>query len=105
MQQLILKLPDSLAEQLAVKAAAEQKTIEQLALERLCYAFKPDRGDLARRYEQFVKSRGLHYQFKAEEEAMQIEPYSDEELEQVAAKLGAAGPLSEVIIEERRQGY
>jgi hypothetical protein len=37
-----------------------------------------------------------------EEEKRRYQPMPEDQLEELAAKLGAAGPLSEVIIEERK---
>jgi plasmid stability protein len=81
MVQLTLKVPEQVAEQLARRAAKENKSVEQVAVERLSTALAFD------------------------EARKQYEPLSDEELLRLAEKAGAAGPLSEVIIAERKQGY
>jgi hypothetical protein len=100
MAQLILEISDALAGQLERMAAAQQKSAEQLAVEQLESAVAPAGGTLEERYERFFKESGLFVEVP-EEVKRRYQPMSEEELDKLAAKLGAAGPLSEVIIEER----
>jgi hypothetical protein len=100
MAQLVLEISDKLAEQLERLAAEQQKTPQQLALERLESAMAPPAMTLEERYERFFEESGLFVQVP-EEVKQQYQPMSEEELQKLAAKLGAAGPLSDVIIEER----
>jgi len=100
MSQVTINLPNALQAQLEQQAASEQKSLEQVVLERLgaVPAVEPD--PLKERYEEFVRTSGLFY-IPTEEEKRQYTPVSEERLRELAAKLGKAGPLSEVIIEDR----
>ena len=101
MAQLILEISDALAEQLERMAAEQQKTAQQLAVEQLESAVAPAGMTLEERYERFFKESGLFVQVP-EEVKRRYKPMSEEELQKLAAKLGEAGPLSELIIEERK---
>jgi DnaJ-domain-containing protein 1 len=101
MTQLILGISDTLAEQLERMAAEQQKSREQLAVEQLESAVTPPVETLEERYERFFKESGLFVQV-SEAVKRRYQPMSEEELQKLAAKLGAAGPLSEVIVEERK---
>jgi hypothetical protein len=98
MTQLTLQLPDTLAERLAQVAAREKKSIEQVALELLAEE-RPVESPEAR-YQRLLDESGLFVKI-SEEEKRRYQPVSDERLKELGDKLGAAGPLSEVIIEER----
>jgi hypothetical protein len=99
-QQLTLEVPDPLAQQLARLAAEQQKTVEQVALEKLASVLATFEEDLEERYERFFQESGLFVEGSTEE-ANQNPPVSEERLRELATKLGKAGPLSEVILEER----
>lgn len=98
MPHLTLDIPEALAERLENLAAKENKSVAEVAVERLATVI-PE-GGLAERYKRFVAESGL---FTPAPEAARTgrRLLTDAELARLAAKLGAAGPLSEVIIEER----
>jgi len=100
MPQLTLEMPDALAQWLARQAAEQKKSMEQVALEQLASARERFQESLAKKYERFIKESGLFVQV-SEEEKKRYRPVPEDELRRLADKLGAAGPLSEVIIEER----
>jgi hypothetical protein len=100
MPHLTLDIPEAIAEKLERLAGEQQESVEQVAVERLAVALEPSDENLAERYERFFRESGLFYQ-PTEEEKRRYQPLSEEELEVLARKLGEAGPLSEVIIEER----
>jgi hypothetical protein len=100
MPQLLLKLTDELTERLGRLAAAQKKTLQQVILDQLALLPEPPEEDLKERYEQFIKESGLFREF-TEEEKQRYQAVSEERLQELAEKLGAAGPLSEVIIDER----
>jgi hypothetical protein len=100
MLQLTLEVPDPLAQRLARRAAELKKSVEEVALELLASADQSPRDNLDPRYQQFLDESGLFVKF-SEEEKRRYQPVSEERLKELADKIGAAGPLSEVIIEER----
>jgi hypothetical protein len=100
MLHLTLEVPDSLAQQLARLAAEQKKSVEQVALEQLTSVIESAAETLEEPYERFFRESGLFVEAPAEHERPDP-PLSEEHLKELAAKLGAAGPLSEVIIEER----
>jgi hypothetical protein len=100
MRQLNLEVPDSLAQRLAQWAAKQKKSVEQMALELLASADEPSNHSLDARYQHFLDESGLFVKV-TEEEKKRYQPASEERLKELADKLGAAGPLSQVIIEER----
>lgn len=100
MQQLTIEIPELLAQRLAWLAAEQQKSVEQVALERLASLVEVPAENLQEQYARFFKESGLFIE-APEEEQRRYQPASAERLKELAAKLGAAGPLSEVIIEER----
>jgi len=100
MLQLTIEIPETLAQRLAWLATEQRKSVEQVALERLASLLEPPAEALKERYDRFFKESGLFVE-ASEEEKRQCQPASEERLKELAAKLGAAGPLSEVIIEER----
>jgi len=102
MRQLTIEIPDVLAQRLAWLAAEQKKSVEQVALERLASLLEPPTENLQEQYERFFKESGLFIEVP-EEEKRRYQPVSEERLRELAAKLGAAGPLSEVIIEERER--
>jgi hypothetical protein len=61
---------------------------------------EPAGENLEEKYERFFQQSGLFVERLAEEE-QRYQAISEERLKELAAKLGAAGPLSEVIVAER----
>jgi hypothetical protein len=98
MRQLTLAVPDELAERLDRLAADQQKSVEQVVLELL--ADEPRAENLEARYRRFLDESRLFVQYSAEEKRRHS-PVSEERLRELGAKFGAAGPVSELIIEER----
>ncbi len=98
MTQLTLQLPDPLAERLNQLATRENKSIEQVALELLAEE-RPIESSQAR-YQRLLDESGLFLKI-SDEEKKRHQPASNERLKELADKFGAAGPLSQVIIEER----
>jgi hypothetical protein len=103
MPQLTIDVPEALSRQLARRAAAQGKSIEEVALEQLGSLAVPSEETPEERYERFFRESGLFRQ-APEAEKQRDYPLSEAELKEVAARLGAAGPLSEVIIAERGEG-
>ena len=99
MAQLVLEISDGLAEQVERMAVEQKKTPQQLAVEHLESAVAPAAMTLEERYERFFKESGLFVQVP-EEVKRRYQPVSEEHRRELAAKLGVAGPLSELIIEE-----
>jgi hypothetical protein len=79
MTQLTIEIPDALARRLAWFASAQ---------------------NLEETYERFFQQSGLFVERRAAEQPRD-QAVSEERLQALAAKLGAAGPLSEVIVAER----
>jgi hypothetical protein len=61
---------------------------------------EPAAENLEDKYERFFRQSGLFVERLAEEQ-QRYHTVSQERLKELAAKLGAAGPLSEVIVAER----
>jgi hypothetical protein len=61
---------------------------------------EPAAENLEEQYERFFQQSGLFVERLAEEK-QRYQAVSEERLKELAAKLGAAGPLSEVIVAER----
>lgn len=99
MTQLTLDVPDGLAEGLRRLAAAERKSVEQLAVERLASVIPAHPGG-GEQYARFIEECGLFVQVP-EEHKRRFHPVSEARLRELAAKLGSAGPLSQAIIEDR----
>jgi hypothetical protein len=100
MLHLTLEVPDALAQHLARLAEEQEKSIEQVVLEQLASAVGTSSENLEERYQRFFRESGLFVE-PSEEHERPSPALSEEQLKELAAKLGAAGPLSEVIIEER----
>ncbi|MCI0420418.1 MAG: hypothetical protein L0312_14540 [Acidobacteria bacterium] len=100
MTQLTIDIPDALAQRLTWLASAQNKSVEQVAVEQLEYLLGPAVENLEERYERFFQQSGLFVERRAEEK-QRYQAISEERLKELAAKLGAAGPLSEVIVAER----
>jgi predicted transcriptional regulator len=102
MRQLTLVVPDDLAQRLDRLAAEQQKSVEQVTLEQLASVLEATEASMDEQYERFVRESGLFVEF-SEEEKRRYQPVSEQRLKELGAKLAAAGPLSEVIIEERQE--
>jgi hypothetical protein len=102
MTQLTVDVPEEIAERLSRAAAEQNKSVEQLVLERLAAVPEPAGESLAERYERFIKESGLFIDVP-EEEKQKYQPVSEERLRELAAEFGKAGPLSEAIIAERKR--
>ena len=102
MTQLTIELPEALARHLAWLASAQQKSVEQVVVEQLESLLAPAAEHLEEKYARFFQQSGLFVERPAEEKARN-QAVSEARLQALAAKLGAAGPLSEVIVAERGQ--
>jgi predicted transcriptional regulator len=102
MTQLTIELPDALARHLAWLASEQQKSVEQVVVEQLESLLAPAAENLEEKYAQFFQQSGLFVERLAEEQS-RYQAVSEARLQELAAKLGAAGPLSEVIVAERGQ--
>jgi hypothetical protein len=100
MTQLAIEIPDALARRLAWLASEQKKSVEQVAVEQLESLLGPVAESLEERYERFFQQSGLFVERPAEEK-QRYQAVSEERLKELAANLGAAGPLSEVIVAER----
>jgi predicted transcriptional regulator len=98
MTQLTLQIPDPLAERLAQLAARQKKSMEQVALELLAVEQSVESPE--ERYHRLLDESGLFVKISEEEKRL-YQPVSEERRKELADKVGAAGPLSQVIIEER----
>ena len=100
MTRLTIGIPDALARRLAWLASEQKKSVEQVAVEQLESLLESAAENLGGKYARFFQQSGLFVERLAEEK----QPYqavSEERLQELAAKLGAAGPLSTVIVAER----
>ena len=102
MTQLTIELPEALARHLAWLASAQHKSVEQVVVEQLESLLTPAAEHLEEKYAQFFQQSGLFVERLAEEKSL-YHAVSEARLQELAAKLGAAGPLSEVIVAERGQ--
>jgi len=100
MTQLTIEIPDALARRLAWLASEQKKSVEQVAVEQLETILEPAAEKLEEKYARFFHQSGLFVERLAEEKPC-YQAVSEERLQALAAKLGAAGPLSEVIVAER----
>ena len=100
MTQLTIEIPDALARRLAWLAAEQKQSVEQVAVEQLESLLKPAAENLEEKYARFFQQSGLFVERPAEEK-QRYQAVSEARLKELAAKLGAAGPLSEVIVAER----
>jgi predicted transcriptional regulator len=100
MPQLTIEIPDALARRLAWLASEQKKSVEQIAVEQLESLLEPAAENLEERYARFFQQSGLFVERLAEEK-QRYQAVPEERLKELAAKLGAAGPLSEVIMAER----
>jgi hypothetical protein len=100
MTRLTIEIPDALAQRLAWLASEQKKSVEQVAVEQLESLLEPAAENLEERYARFFQQSGLFVE-RLVEEKQRYQAVSEERLKELATKLGAAGPLSEVIIAER----
>jgi predicted transcriptional regulator len=100
MTQLTIEIPDALAQRLARLASEQKKSVEQVAVEQLVSLLEPVAENLEEKYARFFQQSGLFVERLAQEK-QRYQAISDARLKELAAKLGAAGPLSEVIVAER----
>ncbi len=100
MTQLTLEMPEELVQRLAWLASEQKKSVEQVVVEQLQSLLEPAAENLEAKYARFLQQSGLFIERLAEEK-QHDHAVPGERLQALAAKLGAAGPLSEVIIAER----
>jgi predicted transcriptional regulator len=100
MPQLTIEIPDALARRLAWLASEQKKSVEQVAVEQLESLLEPAAENREETYARFLQQSGLFVERLAAEKPRD-QAVSKERLKELAAKLGAAGPLSEVIVAER----
>jgi predicted transcriptional regulator len=102
MAQLTIEIPEALARRLAWLASEQNKSVEQVCVEQLQSLLEPATESLAEQYERFFQQSGLFVERLADEK-QRYHAVSEERLKELAAKLGAVGPLSEDIITDRDQ--
>ena len=102
MTRLTIEIPEALARRLALLASDQKKSVEQVAAEQLAFLLEPAAEHLEEKYARFFQQSGLFVERLAEEKP-RYQAVSEARLKELAAKLGAAGPLSEVIVAERGQ--
>jgi predicted transcriptional regulator len=100
MTQLTIEIPDAVARRLARLASEQNKSVEQVVVEQLASLLEPGGENLEEQYERFFQQSGLFVERLAVLK-QRYQAVSEERLKELAAKLGAAGPLSEVIVAER----
>jgi len=100
MAQLTIEIHDALARRLAWLASEQNKSVEQVAIEQLEALLEPAAENLEEQYERFFQQSGLFVERRAEDKP-RYQAVSEKRLKELAAKLGAAGLLSEVIVAER----
>ncbi len=101
MSQLTIDIADLLARRLALVASAQNKSVAQIAVDQLTRLFEANAGGGEDSYERFFRQSGLFVEQPAEERQQPYRVLSEERLKDLAAKLGTAGSLSDVIVEER----
>jgi hypothetical protein len=101
MTQLTIEIPDALARRSAWLASEQNNSVEQVCVEQLAsLLLEPAGENLEEKYARFFQQSGLFVERPAAGE-QRYHPVSEERLKELAAKLGAAGPLPEVIVAER----
>lgn len=101
MTELTIEIPDALARRLAALASEQNKSVEQVCVEQLIsLLLEPAGENLEEKYERFFQQSGLFVERLAAEK-QRYQAVSEERLKELAAKLEAAGPLSDVIVAER----
>ena len=99
MTRLTIDIPDALAWRLSRLASEQNKSVEQVAIEQLELLLGPATANPEEQYERFFQQSGLFVERLAEEKS-RYQAVSEERLKELAAKLGKAEPLSEVIMAE-----
>jgi hypothetical protein len=102
MTQLTIEIPDALARRLAWLASEQKKSVEQVIVEQLESLPAPAADNLEQKYARFFQQSGLFVEQLGEGQS-RYQAVSEARLKELAVKLGAAGPLSEIIIAERGQ--
>jgi hypothetical protein len=102
MPQLTIEIPEALARRLTWLASEQNKSVEQVAVEQLESLLAPAAENLEEKYARFFQQSGLFVARLAEEKS-RYQAVSEARLQELATKLGTAGPLSEVIVAERGQ--
>ena len=103
MQRLTLELPDSLLSRLKRRAASERRQVEEVIVEQLSNGMDREaQPQDARRDELYAD--GELFEQPTEEGRQRCRALAEEGLSEIGRKLAATGPLSETVIEERRQG-
>jgi hypothetical protein len=102
MTQLTIEIPDALARRLAWLASEQKKSVEQMIVEQLESLLAPAVDNLEEKYARFFQQSGLFVEQLGEEQ-LRYQAVSEARLKELSVKLGAAGPLSEIIIAERGQ--
>ena len=100
MTQLTIEISEALARRLAWLASEQKKSVEQVAVEQLEFLLEPAAGNLEEKYARFFQQSGLFVERLAADK-QRYQAVSEARLKALAAKLGAAGPLSKVIVAER----
>ncbi|MGH9843493.1 MAG: hypothetical protein ACREEM_32545, partial [Blastocatellia bacterium] len=67
MQQLTIEIPEALVQRLAWLAAEQEKSVEQVALERLVSLLESPAEPLKEQYDRFFKESGLFVEASEEE--------------------------------------
>src|SRR5262245_57079895 len=104
MTQLRIEISDALARRLAWLASEQKKSVEQVAVEQLESLLEPAVESPEEKYERFFQQSGLFVERLAEEK-QRYQAVSEARLKELAAKLGAAGHRSDVIVAERDLDY
>jgi hypothetical protein len=102
MTQLTIDISDALARHLAWLASEQKKSVEQVAVEQLESLLTLAAESREEKYARFFQQSGLFAERLAEEQ-QRYQAVSAERLQELAVKLGTAGPLSEVIVTERER--
>jgi predicted transcriptional regulator len=102
MTQLTIEIPDALARRLAWLASEQKKSVEQVIVEQLESLLAAAVDNLEEKYARFFQQSGLFVE-QLREGQSRYQAVSEARLKELAVKLGAAGPLSEIIIAERGQ--
>lgn len=95
----MLPISETLAEQIRAIAARENRTVEELLTALVARYYLPPGWD---EVDAYLIATGVI----APPSPVPLEPpLTEEEAQALADRIGAAGPLSKDIIEERQEGY
>jgi len=100
MAQLTIEIPDAPARRLAWLASEQKKKRRASGCGTTRVFTGAAAENLEEKYARFFQQSGLFVERLAEEQP-RYQAVSEARLQELAAKLGAAGPLSEVIVAER----